>query len=76
MYHYKTVVIPEHEESQLDKTTCDICGDVIKHETTEVNVSYWKDENFVYFYDICIECFTNKIVPFINNSKLTGGDEK
>lgn len=76
MRHYKDVTIPERIEKRLDKTTCDICNELIcepdTFEISEIVVSRREGESFpeggsdeTEFFDICERCWKTRLVPYL-----------
>lgn len=80
MEHKTKKVIPEHEKEIVSHTTCDICKRSNKHgkdrcdiSETEINyrvVDYLFPEcggGTNYRYDICHECFVDKVMPALSD---------
>lgn len=81
MRTYKKITIPETTENKLDSIFCDICGEKKTREfysISDVTVSY--KSGFSYpdsgssrevSYDICSNCFTSKLVPWLESQGAT-----
>lgn len=78
MKHMKLITRPAKSESVLDKTTCDICGQVfLTRSMSAVNeviveqrkgVSYPEGGSGVDIeFDICGGCFETVLVPFLQS---------
>jgi len=78
MKHYKKVVIPATKEAtklELEKTTCDLCGEVIKQEMfseEKVYVQYKTGASCpeggsgeITGVDMCSTCFNEKLTPWL-----------
>ena len=86
MKTYVTITIPERKEKRLDKTTCDICGEEIKQKNFSADeIIVMRNDGYNYpeggwgvksFYDICLECWTNKLVPFFDSLGATSRQEE
>ena len=75
MEHKVKQIVPEHMEEVISHRTCDICNrsnrgkDSCEIEETEISfreveMSYPECGNGItYSYDICHECFKEKVMP-------------
>lgn len=84
MKHYKDVVVPEHTQSKISHTTCDICGEVVKLVLHDENfkvdfINAERETGTVYpeggslertTFDICFSCF-DKVCEFIKDKGVT-----
>lgn len=83
----KTVVVPATPETTKeveDKTLCDLCGKVIDVrgydvDEVEIKITHTKGESYpeaAYLtesgFDVCGECFTTKLVPWMKAQRATG----
>lgn len=88
MKHFKTIVIPEKTKEILNKITCDICNSEIitedkdRFSNNEINVSCkigrcYPDDCYgdKISFDICPDCFKNKLIPFLNSLGAEGTEE-
>lgn len=79
MIHYKTIVIPQHEEQFVNYVSCDCCGEDIERDVSGYDVGeveiYCK-EGTAYpegghgtkiVLDMCPTCFKEKLVPFLQS---------
>ena len=83
MKHMKTVDVPATTKQVLDKTTCDLCGSVIKPErgnADEVEVKHRTGNSYPeggcgqeVRVDMCGNCFDTKLVPWL---RTQGADPK
>ena len=87
MRTFKTVVIPATPETTKeveDKTLCDLCGKVIDvrgYDVNEVAIEVKHTEGQSYpeaayltetAFDLCGECFTTKLIPWVKEQRGTG----
>lgn len=85
MKHYTTKEIPATVEKVHYKTTCELCGKVIRKEAysiDEVEIKYRKGEIYPeggfwndITVDICLTCFTEKLVPWLESQGATFSNE-
>jgi len=86
MKHYEDKTIPECTKRVHTKTTCDMCQNEILNqydaysdvEYVYINIEHSKGYSSPYGcqldvtgYDICVECFNNKLTPYFESLKVT-----
>lgn len=77
MKHFKTVEVPASTRQELDKVTCDFCGDVIaqpRYNINEVKLSYANGTDYpeggsveIVKFDCCPKCWNDKVQPTLEN---------
>lgn len=77
MIHKKTKQVPATTVEIIEKTTCDLCGEIIQEEMFEVNKvnvsqrvgrSYPEGGSGINRqFDICGKCFNEKIVTWLES---------
>lgn len=86
MKHTKTTEIPAKTIEKVSHYTCDICGaksddsgnwsrEHYEERTTDVSCSIGANYpsggySTVFSYDICCDCFNNKLVPWFESQKI------
>lgn len=75
MQHRRTKVVPETTREVVDRTTCDVCekeihGGLFSVDkivvSRDVGTSCPEGGSSVSTsFDLCADCFTNKLVPFL-----------
>ena len=84
MKYYEEIEIPATKEKRLVKTTCDLCGTVIKtidrFDAEEIEVRHKTGSSYQeggsgeeVSIDMCGKCFDEKLIPWLHEQ---GCDQK
>lgn len=81
--HYKEITLPPKTTKRLERITCDICSQEIKRkncwDVMETEVRYKTGNSYPQggsgeetTWDICQQCFTDKIIPWLESQGAIG----